>query len=359
MYNINNNNQIIRNNQNYFLKRKLLTIHSEDRDISSWPNSNNFEITLPESLTNIESMRIVESNFPSNYYTFSNSYKNTKLSFRLICNGAIRNLEITIQEGFYTPTQLATELTNKINTLLIDYPKFNKFNIYYDIVGQKFYFGSTNSFILTFANPWLNYDDSCESTKIFSNYCNWGLPYNLGFNKEDYYAIYIVTGLNFDYNDTPLWTDEDGNTITYYVSAPFTSKLLGDSNIYMEVDKYNSYDELTPYIENTNNLCGGISEKGRVNPYNGKVKSAFAKIPILTNQPNSQFFDSRNNYTQNLTTFIPPIEKLSKLKFKFRFHDGRLVDFNNNPFDFTIEFNTLLNEIKKSYNVRVPSTYLL
>ena len=35
---------LISREQNYVLDRKLLTVHSEDRDISKWPNSNEFEI---------------------------------------------------------------------------------------------------------------------------------------------------------------------------------------------------------------------------------------------------------------------------------------------------------------------------
>ena len=36
-YNLHNSNQLITNEQNYVLDRKLLTVHSEDRDIKKWP----------------------------------------------------------------------------------------------------------------------------------------------------------------------------------------------------------------------------------------------------------------------------------------------------------------------------------
>ena len=49
-YNLHNSNQLIANEQNYVLDRKLLTVHSEDRDIKKWPNANHFEIMLPESM---------------------------------------------------------------------------------------------------------------------------------------------------------------------------------------------------------------------------------------------------------------------------------------------------------------------
>ena len=118
----------------------------------------------------------------------------------------------------------------------------------------------------------------------------------------------------------------------------------------MEVDKYNSYDELYPFSQETSSFYN--------NDYGGRVKSAFAKIP-MTIYPLGELFDSRNGLLQNLTHYDPPIERISKLKFKFRYHDGTLVDFQKFPFTFSVEFNQLKNEINKKYNVRIPCTYQL
>ena len=60
--------------QTYTLDRKILSIHSYDRDISKWPNSNYFEIDLPEAATNIQSIRLVQISIPSNQFVFSNEY---------------------------------------------------------------------------------------------------------------------------------------------------------------------------------------------------------------------------------------------------------------------------------------------
>ena len=287
-------------------------------------------------------MRLVESNFPSNYYTFSNYNRNTKLTIDISLNN--EPMVITIQEGTYTPEQMATELSTIIENKL---STGNKFKVHYDIVSQKFHFLSDSQFTLKFKNE-SNYDETCNITDTFKNHINWGLPYNLGFDKKDYNSTDASFNLYYDDNFNNFNNTKKYN---YNISAPYTCKMLGDRNIYMEVEKYNSYNELTPYFD--------ISDKEMFDPYNGIVNSAFAKIPILSKIHNSYYVDSINNYTQNLTTFTPPLERLSKLKFKFRYHDGRLVDFNKTPFDFTIEFNTLVNEINKTYNVRIPSTYLL
>ena len=80
-FNVHNNHQLISNTQDYVLDRKLLTVHTEDRDIKKWPKANHFEIILPEALRNVQSMRLVQIMLPANYYSFSNDFQNTKLSF--------------------------------------------------------------------------------------------------------------------------------------------------------------------------------------------------------------------------------------------------------------------------------------
>ena len=70
---------LITREQTYCLDRKLVTIHSEDRDVCAWPNSAFFEITLPQPLTNVQSIRLIESNFPSINDVFTTIKQNTKI----------------------------------------------------------------------------------------------------------------------------------------------------------------------------------------------------------------------------------------------------------------------------------------
>jgi hypothetical protein len=137
-------------------------------------------------------------------------------------------------------------------------------------------------------------------------------------------------------------------TTAYYISAPFTANLVGHTAIYMELDKYNTMDELTPYVQATNNAYN--------NDYTGRVKSAFAKIPIIRGT-SGQIFDSSKQFLQNISQYHPPIDKIRKLKVTFRYHDGKLVDFKNSNFNFTIAFNELRDEIARDYIIRVPAEY--
>ena len=88
------------------------------------------------------------------------------------------------------------------------------------------------------------------------------------------------------------------------------------------------------------------------------MNAAFAKIPVRC-PPYSQFYDTRNAYLTNISHYQPPIERISRLRFKFRYHDGRPVNFHCLPFNFSIEFNMLKDEQQRAMLIRVPPLYNL
>ena len=388
-FNVNNEHQLIRRQNTYVLDRKLVTIHSEDRDINKWPNSNHFEVELPESLSNVQSMRLVEIQLPSNQYVFSNNQQNTKLQFYLrpnvstetekyvaLANNTNNLYTVTIEEGFYSPDEMAFELENLMNKAVSDFlltdpsaasvgATYSNFKVRYNKVGQQMYFGNTyDGFILPFTIK-IDYTVPCsaivtdhQSPNVWEQYTKWGLPSYLGFHKAEYTAIETSGNVLFNYDASNVWLSPDPtytppgfDTMAYYVAGPQTISMFGDSAIYMEFDKFNTIDELVPYVERTNNMYN--------NDYSGKVKSAFAKIPVTVGGQSSHIFDSRNGFLQNVSQYHPPIDKIKKTKFKFRYHDGRLVDFKDNNFNFTIAFNQLKDEIARDYVVRVPEEYRL
>ena len=395
---IGGNHQLIQREQNYLHYRKLLTIHSEDRDIKKWPNPNHFEVILPTPYVNVESMRLLDISIPSNFYSFSNNLQNTKLKFSVTLddfkdgsnNSYIATSTITIDEGFYTPEQLSNELSSKMNKAVQDilvtdisnnysvdyfnylstYPNpYSFFIVYFNAASQKYWFGNVkDSFTLLFDTE-ITYDISNCQTNInaWTQYTKWGLPSYLGFDKAKYISIQSTTPVYVDHVRINSSTTGIPNSIAtasqsapyimlnptpgypvYYVKAPTIPKLLGDNCVYLEVNKFNSYDEIYPYSSSTTS-----SYK---NDYCGRINSAFAKI-FITSIPYSVSFESTNGFLDSMSYFDPPLEKVAKLEFKFRYHDGRLVDFQDFPFNFTIEINMLRNEILKTYNIRAPILY--
>lgn len=367
------NHQLIPREQTYVLDRKFVTIHSNDRDIKKWPFPNHFEVTLPEAITNIDSMRVVEAKLPSNYYNFSNELQNTKMAFSLTninanwnpaINALLTNsgiLNIVIQSGFYTPQQLASELTYQLNKAVTDYlvtngittTTYDQFVVHHDVVAMKFIFGNrSDGFVLRFADK-MNYTiNQCEQPTAWERYSQWGLGSFLGFEKQNYLgtasSTELISGWNTPATKWLQFSTTPASTTVYYTQAPLVFKLSGETTVYMELDRYNNIDELVPFSESTNSMYN--------NDYSGSVNSAFAKIPIKI-VPYGETFDSINEQIISGAHFEPPLERVQKLKFRFRNHVGTLIDFQDFPFNFTIEFNCLRNEISKKYSTRVPNVY--
>jgi hypothetical protein len=202
-FNVNSNHPITPNSQEYMTVKKYVSIHSEDRDITKYPNSSVFDIELPQDYLNVTKIRLESWSFPSNYYSFSKDNFNILLSFYITdvydpylissnLETAIQSAllahtttpyNVFIEEGFYNPPQMAQELTSKmnyvvsvyissyletynaINSIPVDDPAYllqsdiDSFNSYkntgtggyeefvvvYNIVGQKIWFGNRSS----------------------------------------------------------------------------------------------------------------------------------------------------------------------------------------------------------------------
>ena len=394
-YVLKSDHPLIPREQTFSIDRKLLTVHSEDRDVSKWPNSNHFELQLPQTYTNVEAIALVQYSFPIYYNTFSNENQNTKITFSATITSGHNGtgpLTITIESGFYGPEQLATEMQNKMNLAVqtqIGSTTYSNFKVFYDEVRQRLLFGNTEDpFTFIYDAPESYDSEPCYSSCPplqpqtaqpsaiirWNQYTNWGLGYNLGFvkyskdqcgSRASTQSANTATASAVSGNQSVYYKNTSSSTLGYewlpvssgtgYVLIPPNPPSLnGDSSIYMEIDKYNYMDEMQPYSEQTNN--------SRRNDYNGIVNSAFAKLPIIekptkivsladfqyTNEPSDQFAGS--------ASFFPPLDKLSKLKFKFRYHDGVLVDFGGHNFNFTIVLYCYRDEIARSKTLRIPYT---
>ena len=116
-------------------------------------------------------------------------------------------------------------------------------------------------------------------------------------------------------NPIETWlTNNYGNN--YFILGTNVFTFLQSETIYLELDKWNNYDELDINTQNPNNQYNSNSLFN--SKHNGKVNTAFAKIPTTIYQPGQQF-DSRNGLLQNLAYFDPLIERIQEFKFKFRF----------------------------------------
>lgn len=367
---------LIQREQTYLLDRKVITVHSEDRDISRFPMSNMFDIRLPEDLINVQSIRLVNSVFPSFQYVFSREYQNTKLKFEVVGNISDTgdadektalsegvSLIIEIEEGFYTPQLLAIELENKMNEKVTEYLlanglseltheavlPYSKFSVRYNEVQHKLMFGNYRDPFIIFANEKMEYEISCGQKEVWALPEKWGLPYYLGLEKKEYNSTPKDT-VHISYEQPSLWlspsADAELNKV-WIINAPHLLHIMGENAIYMELEGHNTIQELSPYPSRMNSATNSVYSGGGY---------AFAKIPV-TQLAFSVVFDSRNAFLTNIAFYERPIERMRTLKVKFRFHDGRLVDFKNINHSFTLEITCLKDEINRVMSVRKHGTY--
>ena len=358
---------MFKENKNYLFYRKIIAVHSQDRDINKWPKSNEFEVTLPIQYKKVNSIQLLSVQLPKKYNIFSNYNQNTKIKFD--------NSNIQINDGTYTPQQMCTMLENKL--------KSSNINVKYNDIDMKFYFYADGEFTVH-AGENITYNELCVTNNVYNYTFNWGLPFYLGFEKKTYTSTTGTEYLIFDSNGNTTSISDSSHVIVSSVPAP----VFGEEDIYLEIDKYNYIDEIQPYSINTNNNITDVSylscaslatlrgerssnykhitennlkQRGikclnkTSNDYNGIYNSSFAKIPLSFEIGRTVIHDTA--FLNNIFYSDPPIDKLSKLKFKFRYHDGRLVDFYNHPISITIGLGMLRDEFDKGNNIRFPEAY--
>ena len=415
-FDLNNNHPIIPNSNQYFFEKKYVSIHSEDRDPLKFINPSYFEIEMPQDYLNVQSVKLSSWSFPANYSVFSTSTHNVLLTFKLltlynpgehafsdplteaIFAGLYYNTNFeysfSIEHGFYNPTQMATELTNKLNesiTIYLNeffvnpvYPQYNyaaalfinyeRFTVVYNEVGQKLWFGNNaDQFVLTNSSEAILQktfiDQHCAPrTRLeLPTFTDFGLPSSLGFTRCDAIAysasrfIYnseanpdIINDVSsnellprFYYGDV-TGTGDNGywilpvlpGAIVYYLQAPLKINFMGPAYIYMEIEGLNCIDETSPYMISNFTTT--------TNQTNGVCNSAFAKIAVPTT-PISQWFDTDMTPYKY---FNPPAERIRKLKIKLRYHNNTLVDFGAFDFSFMLEICILRPQMERKSNIR-------
>ncbi len=314
------NNPLIKTSHNFVLDRKTLFIDSNDRDIERWSNASEFEITCPQNYTNVESIKLSNINLPNFYYNISEQLQNNKMIFVYNTNAPVI---ITLEDGCYNYTQLQDVLQSKIRLV-----SSNDFSVTYNPIDRKFTFKLALDISFAFRFDLHNsYDCSKENykTDVYAQHSNWGLGYILGFDKKKY-------------TSEPVFIHS--NHYHYKLASPNPCNLEDNKCIYIELEKYNKCDEIKPYLYyNYSNTSSGI------------VNSAFAKIPIYMFQDNKGLVN--DGYFENVSYYQPPIDKISKFKLKFRYHNGMLVDFHNFNVSLSLEINQIRNEMN-NYEVRTP-----
>jgi hypothetical protein len=298
------------------MSTRMVTIHTEDRDVIKYPLENAFEIQLPTVLKNVLSIELFDITLPTFYYNLSDQLQNTKCWFSVPFYFA-DPVELTLASGSYAPADVCAELTKQLNAVataklfrlgvyVSPLTQYANFSVTYGSVERRFTFSNPDQFSLWFDKP--SAYDKC-AVQCWKMLTHWGLPYNLGFYKSKYDAAPTASA--------------------YGVTSPQIALLEAYDTIYMEMDAFNWIDEVNPYSLATTDLYN--------NDFNGSVNNSFAKL-ILANVSNS--YDLHDKFKRVLPHVVA---KIGRLKFRFRYHNGVLVDFNHQPFNFALKVECKFN----------------
>jgi hypothetical protein len=309
----------------------MATIHTEDRDLLKYPFENAFEVVLPTVLKNVLSVELVDIALPTFFYNVSDYLQNTKLWFS-VPDYFSEPLEIAVPSGCYTPADLCAALAMQLNAAttkrlyalgvyVSPLTAYSQFSVTYSAIERKFAFRTVqDGFVLWFDKESV-YEQSQHHVNVncWKMLRNWGLGYTLGFYKHAYEAVIAMppTGASLNVNPDDISL---GLTI---VSAKIAELDVGRT-IYMEVDAFNWIDEITPFSIATTDAYNG--------DFNGSVNNAFAKLALST-------VSGCYVPVKKFKRVLPhAVEKVGRLKFKFRYHNGIPVDFKQQAFDFSLKF---------------------
>lgn len=300
---------------NSIFNTQIMSIHTEDRDITKWPLENNFEVELPLVIKNVLSIELYDITLPLCYYNISNNLQNTILWFS-IPQYFQDPIELILDSGFYNELELIQELKTNLNkatsnklyliqVYAINTTMYDGFDVSLNKITQK----------ITIINKLDSFSFWCQKKPIYNDCITdnwkmnieWGLPYNLGFNRIFYTSVY------------------DSSNNIFVLECPNILCINISNTIYMEIDKFNYINEIAPFSKSTTSTFN--------NDYYGKVNSAFAKL-ILSNVTNTYV------PIKKFKRVLPHMEeKIARLKFRFRYHNGNLVDFINQNFNFSLRFD--------------------
>lgn len=91
------------------LKLVTVLVNSRERNIVSYPNTNQFRVRLKRDLKNIQSIRLISGTIPADYYNINTGWNKFTFSENSV------NYTVTLNPGKYDGTSITAELKRALN----------------------------------------------------------------------------------------------------------------------------------------------------------------------------------------------------------------------------------------------------
>jgi len=264
------------------VERHILSIDSRFRDAPMTSGASDFYFTLPVQIRNVLRLRLTSVELPSRYWFFSS--KKSNVSFGIKRGAGVMKI-VTIQDGNYTPSQLATAVEAALTAA--------------GVSGFLVSFNENNSsFTFSTAPPTARFTIDTTIGSI-----NRPFDYGLGF----------YLGLSYGQHASVAG---DANQIL--VSNKIAT-VAGDNYLLLLLNDY---------------YCINHS-------FYGNTIKAFAKI-LLKNGPNSEEFDDyAGDHIKEIV--LPGPQDLSRIHVQLVDTYGIPVDFGGTNFSFSLEIMEIKN----------------
>lgn len=264
------------------MRNVIISVDSRDRDYTIYEKPNDYIIDLPDIYKNVETATLLNCEIPSSFYIFASYLDNTTLNVNLYNSQNVKiESVITIPDGNYNQLSIKNVLESELNKAFVDESVI--FTVEANSVNMKLRITNDRDFDI---------EIDTQGVPLTAR-TNWGLGYYLGFYPNQTIRSNIIV-------------------------SPSVVSLNPYTYMFLEIEGLNTVDE-----------CGPLQ----------RTRAAFAKIPISSNSFEYTFLDKqRTSFGKSILN--PTIAKFNKLKISWRFHDGKLIEFNDVEHSFSIELLT-------------------
>jgi hypothetical protein len=276
---------MIMTNVNKQTKTKLINIDTKFRDEYNYLQTSNYNITLPERITDVKSIEVTNIEVPVTYYNISMNLGNSY--FKIMTTSSTSPQVITIPDGQYTGSSLATA----INTLL-SHSSYTNLQYTFDGSGSIFKTSSSS----------LKIEFDIDST-----------------GNNDKFNFKSKLGWLLGYRNT-IYTITTANTVSEGIID-----LNGPRYLYLAIDEFNSKGNQNSFITPTSTSM-----------INKKIIARLAMNSQLFPYGNIASFTKYNGLSTDARNYTGVVDLL-KLNVQLLNENGIPMQLNGLDFSFLIK----------------------
>jgi len=301
--------------------KRIVSIDSKYRDISTYPSASNYTLNLADTLSDVVSLKLYSVQIPYSWYTIDSNFGSNFFYFKGTSpgiNNGDHDYQISIETGIYTAPQITDVVNKSIQAFksTVNDVSFGTTELYYNTTNlkssitldiKKFY---NESYYELYFPDWSDPSQTTTHKKSIAGF--------LGYNKNQYNPT-IAYSYPFSTTDTSTTTytiDNSNNTF----------------NIYLYNGTYSPDTIKTGYIANANIA---ISNANQVLKIPITISTGTHDISTIIQNTNAQLH--ANRYLQDSSMSILPISNMTST--------NQTDELNLN--------DAVSTNIQQSYNLRI------